>query len=236
VQADAAPQYALSKEEQQQEYSDINAGATAAVNQDSKQIADAAGSSLFAQGAPLTDNLQLLDPAVQLQNINVDLNSVPLPALPAGAVLAGRNLPASSAPVNDAFTRYWNDSVAQLTGGPSPSFAATFGQMLASGAQSPAPADSITPADGSNENAKSLLAFTPYPYVEGIANSGLRALGDVAQYFGATGIANWLDDKQLPAPPLLLSRRALMSTHISRMHRLASLTILALIAPRAWTT
>jgi len=132
VQAEAGPQYGLTNEEQQQEYGDINASTTAAVNQDSKQIANAAGSSLLAQDAPLTDNLQLSDPEIQLQNITVDLNSVPLPAMPSiGA--------APPAPVNDAFTRYWNDSVAQLTGGVSPSLATAFNQMLSGSGTSSGP-------------------------------------------------------------------------------------------------
>jgi hypothetical protein len=73
-----------------------------------------------------------LDPEIQLQNVNVDLNSVPVPALPSiGA--------ATPAPVNDAFSRYWNDSVAQLTGGVSPSFATAFNQMLSGSGTSSGP-------------------------------------------------------------------------------------------------
>lgn len=81
MQAEAGPQYGLTNEEQQQEYGDIDASTSAALKQVSDQINDqvttAAGGSLVTQSAPLTDNEQLPDPVIQLQNINVDAISTP---------------------------------------------------------------------------------------------------------------------------------------------------------------
>lgn len=141
----------------------INEDVTATLNQENAQTATAAGSFPFAQNASLTDNPQLLDPQVQLQRITVDLNSVPLPALPSVG-------PATLAPANDAFTRYWNDSVDQLTNGVSPKLAGAFDQMLAS--------------NTSSGNSDIAFSGAPDPWaIAGMANpiAGLESLANGVQ-------------------------------------------------------
>jgi hypothetical protein len=65
--------------------------------------------------------------------VSFNPNDISLPDISLGDlnIPAAAASPGTSALASDAFTQYWNDSVAQLIGGPSPSFAAGFNQMLA---------------------------------------------------------------------------------------------------------